>query len=195
MPNHLDDDTLNEYLDSALDAARRAEVDAHLTACVDCAARVEKLRLLFTAIESAPHAPLHRDFSASVVAALQERHQPAPVLLPQLRVAFAMQAIVALILFAFAAPIAMQALPVSETPQFTQQVFDAIADTLAEWSASLALARQTVTNAASALNDLPLPALSLLALSLGGLAVTLMWLVGNGLLITQLNRRPTQQRI
>jgi hypothetical protein len=112
-----------------------------------------------------------------------------------LRLIFAAQALAALILLGLAAPIALQALPINQTPQITQQAFAAIAHTLAEWSASLALARQTLTDAASALDGLPLPSLSLLAMGIGGLAVTLMWIVANSLLITQLNRRPTQHRL
>jgi anti-sigma factor RsiW len=192
MPDHLDDDTLNEYLDSALDPARRTEVETHLAACADCAVKLENLRALFAAIESVPDVPLERDLSSAVITALRGSGlHPRPML----RLIFAAQALAALILLGLAAPIALQALPINQTPQITQQAFAAIAHTLAEWSASLALARQTLTDAASALDGLPLPSLSLLAMGIGGLAVTLMWIVANSLLITQLNRRPTQHRL
>ncbi|MBI3241993.1 MAG: zf-HC2 domain-containing protein, partial [Chloroflexi bacterium] len=111
---HLDDIAFNEYLDSALDPARHAEVEAHLAACPDCAARLAGLRALFAALESLPDVPLERDLSSSVVTALRKSRgmsdsAKALRLRPTLRFAFAAQALAALILLAIALPFATQA--------------------------------------------------------------------------------------
>jgi hypothetical protein len=42
--NHLDEGTIHAWLDGALDAARGAEVQAHVDACADCAANVAEAR-------------------------------------------------------------------------------------------------------------------------------------------------------
>ena len=43
---HLDNSTLNYYLDGALDAPARARADAHLSSCPTCASEIAALRAL-----------------------------------------------------------------------------------------------------------------------------------------------------
>jgi putative zinc finger protein len=51
---HPDDIVLNDYVDDALERAERAEVDRHLTTCVQCRRTVEELRELARRVSSLP---------------------------------------------------------------------------------------------------------------------------------------------
>ncbi len=189
---HLDDSTINEYLDSALPASRRAEVDSHLAACPQCAARLNDLRALFASIESLPDLPLEPDLSSSVVAAIQPKRATIaqPTLTPALRLAFAVQAILALIALAAAIPFAIQAIPTGAASQlttaFSTELVDIVTDLSTQWIATIESLR-TFPNPLT--TQPPLPALPMVELSLCLAAVTVLWLVGNSVLL-----RPTSAR-
>lgn len=77
--NHLDNTTLNLYLDDALDARARAAADAHLAACPVCAGELDALRALSGVFanwhaESIPH-----DLSVQVMQRVAQRPAPAIV--------------------------------------------------------------------------------------------------------------------
>src|SRR6186997_2470507 len=75
--DHLTDETLNEWLDAALDDGARQAADAHLAGCGECAGRLETLRSLFAQLDSLPDLPLERDLSGSMVGALAARRHSA----------------------------------------------------------------------------------------------------------------------
>ncbi|MCE7985274.1 MAG: hypothetical protein DYG89_29220 [Caldilinea sp. CFX5] len=77
MNAHLDFVTLNEYLDQTLSAAQRAVVDEHLAACPHCRRQVAEWQTLFTSLDELPEAPLRRDLSADVLAAIATRPRPS----------------------------------------------------------------------------------------------------------------------
>ncbi len=56
---HLTDDQLNEYLDEA--TTERAQIEAHLSSCDECAARLSTLQNVFTELDSLPELELTRD--------------------------------------------------------------------------------------------------------------------------------------
>ncbi len=119
MLNHLDDSIINEYLDSALEPVRRAEVESHVAVCPDCAARLAELRALFAALESLPDVPLERDLSSAVMELIRRAKLAAqPVLPSKLRLAIAVQALAALALISIALPFAAQTLELASAPQF-----------------------------------------------------------------------------
>ena len=192
---HLDGDTLNEYLDSTLPTVRRAEVDSHLAACAECAARLASLRALFITLDSLPDLPLERDLSAHVItaiirkSALQARLAQT-ALTPALRLAFAVQAILALIALAAAIPFAIQAIPTGAASQlttaFSTELVGIVTDLSTRWIATLESLR-TFPNPLT--TQPPLPALPMVELSLCLAAVTVLWLVGNSVLL-----RPTSAR-
>lgn len=68
--NHLDEITLNEYLDHALDKSARVEAESHLQTCANCRAKLEELRMLFTELEELPEACLEHDLTSAVLAHL-----------------------------------------------------------------------------------------------------------------------------
>ena len=78
--DHPSDTILNEYLDMVLPPETRAEVETHLAACSDCAARLTALRALFASLKSLPELPLQRDLTPDVLAAIQPTAAPSPAL-------------------------------------------------------------------------------------------------------------------
>ena len=96
---HLADETLNEFLDQALEEPARAAAAEHLAACAACSTRLEALRVVFSELADLPPAPLGRDLRLGVLSAVRAQRpaQIRPIADPK-RPAF--QAIVALQLFA-----------------------------------------------------------------------------------------------
>ncbi len=190
--SHLDDSTLDGYLDSALPPARRAEVDSHLAACRECAARLDQMRALFIALDSLPESPLERDLAAGVLSIIRTsglNPRPPRQLAPILRALVAAQGLLALALLAAAVPFAAQLLQRPELTQFTSEATRLFSDlsssVLLEWNLVLAEAGRLLTLPASS-PGLPLPPLSTLGLALVLLAAGLMWLVGNGVLLKEI---------
>ena len=164
---HLTDDQLNEYLDD--ETNERAQIELHLSSCDECAARLTALQSLFAEIESLPELELTRSFAA--------RFTPTGQLPPQLprwlTLTATLQAAIALIALIVAAPFVANLLPHIETPSFTNLVIQL----QAQWANFFI----TITN-----YQLPrLPAIQIpsLLLSLTLVGASLLWLVGNGLLL------------
>jgi anti-sigma factor RsiW len=173
-----------------LNAARRAEVESHLATCPDCAARLAELRTLFAALESLPDAPLERDLSSAVMDSIRRAKLAAqPTLSPKLRLVIAVQALAALALISIALPFAAQTLELASTPQFTSQLAATAADALATlnatWATAVNSAQSLLNEGLTALDNLPLPSLSALGLGIFFAAVSALWIIGNGLLLTR----------
>jgi hypothetical protein len=111
--NHLDDITLNEYLDHALDESRHAEVALHLHICIECRAKLEGLQLLFTELGSLPDTYLETDLTPSILARLP-RNKPIRIF-PWTRTLAAQLGIV----FGFIFWLGMQVTPFIMFPQIT----------------------------------------------------------------------------
>ncbi len=188
--NHLNDITLNEYLDSALDPAGHAEIESHVAACPDCAARLAELRALFAALDSLPDAPLERDLSSAVIDSIRRAKLAAqPALSPKLRLAIAVQALAALALIGIALPFAAQTLEFASAPQFTSQVTTFLANVTtafnSTWAAAVNSAQGLLSQGQAAFDNLPLPTLPALGLGAFFAAVSALWIVGNSLLLTR----------
>ena len=183
---HLNDITLNEYLDSALDPARRAGAEAHLAACPACAARLTELRALFAALESVPDAPLERDLSSAVVASIgRAKLAVQPIFSPRLRLLVATQALAALALLIIALPFAAQTLQLVNTPQLTAIAANTLATFNATWATVVNSAQSLLSEGMATVENLSLPSLPLLSLGVFFAAVSALWIVCNGLLLTR----------
>lgn len=170
---HLNEETLNEYLDGALETVERAAAEAHLAACPQCSARLVELQTLFATLEALPAEPLTRDLSASVEAALTS---PAPVRLSlPVRAVLLLQVLIAIIVLTLSAPILLANLPPFNLTQLAP-TFTLDWASLFEPLAQLWAQSQTFVRAATS----PLTEISLWmwGAALGSLAV--LWLVGNG---------------
>lgn len=167
---HLTDEELNEYLDNEIQD--RARFELHLSSCEECAARLTALKTLFAELDSLPELTLSRDLAAPFT--------PSPSLPAQLPRSLALtvtlQAAIALIAIIIAAPFLTNLLPAIQTPSLT----DALLQLQSQWTAW--------PDTFSQIQIPPLPEIPIIELS--GLAITLtltgasmLWLVGNGLLL------------
>lgn len=167
---HLTDDQLNEFLDN--ETAERAQIETHLSACDECAARLAALQALFAEIESLPELT----FSTPLAA----RFAPTPSLPLQipawLTLTAILQAALAMIALIVAAPFITVLLPTVEMPSLTVLLIQ-IQTQWTKWLDSLS------TFQLPSLPQLPLLEISSLVLTLTLAGASLLWLVGNGLLL------------
>jgi len=167
---HLTDDQLNEYLDNEI--ADRAHIESHLSSCGECAARLTALQSLFADLDSLPEVELTHSLAARITL-----HAESPLQLPRwLTLTATLQATIALIALVAAAPFVTNLLPPLESPSFTEVILRMQSQWLTLFT--------TITN--YQLPNLPtLPPLQIptLTLSLTLAFASLLWLVGNGLLL------------
>jgi len=178
LTDHVTDDQLNEYLDN--ESAERTQIESHLVICDGCAARLTALKTLFAEIESLPEIELTHNFAA--------RFTPTPSLPPQLprwlTLTATLQAALALVTVILAAPFIANLLPAIEIPSLTD-IFLQMQSQWTAWLNALSTLRFDSWQAFQ-LPTLPqIPALEFsslfIALTLAG--VSMLWLVGNGLLL------------
>lgn len=98
--DHLNDASLNEYLDAALDSQQRQMLEAHLQECQACAARLAELRLVFAALQMLPDEALEHDLTPGVMRAIAGARPGTAALPYSLKLGFAAQALLALVLLA-----------------------------------------------------------------------------------------------
>lgn len=167
---HLTDEQLNEYLDN--ESAERAQIELHLASCGECAARLTALQSLFAELDSLPEVEL----TLSLASRITLHATSSPQLPRWLTLTATLQAALALIALIVAAPFVMNLLPAIQTPSFTEILIQI----QTQWLTLLT----TITN--FQLPNLPsLPPLQIptLTLSLALAFASLLWLVGNGLLL------------
>ena len=167
---HLTEEELNEYLDNEIQDRQRVEL--HLSACDECAARLTALQTLFTEIESLPELELTQSIAVHFA--------PSPGLPAQLprwlTLTATLQAALALIAIIVAAPMVMNLLPAIQTPSLT----DIFVQVQSQWTAWLdALS----TFQLPSIPEIPVFEFSSLILTLILAGVSMLWLVGNGLLL------------
>ena len=180
--NHLSEELLNEYLDNAL--SNRASVEDHLVQCVDCAARLTALKVLFAEIESLPEAGLSRDLAVPVILTLRQAQDNGvtgiSLFSRWLTLTVALQAVLALITILVAAPFVIQfassSMPVLEIPSLTQTFIQL----QTQWVTWLEIFPQFQL---PALPEIPVFEVSSLYFLLAVALTSIFWLVGNGLLL------------
>lgn len=166
---HLTDQQLNEYLDH--ESTERVFIEAHLSACEECAARFSALQNLFAELDSLPELELTRDLAA--------RFTPRPSLPAQLpkflTLTVSLQAAFAIIAAVIAVPFMANLLPAVEMPSFTT-IF---ASLQSQWV--FLLDQLSTFNLQPVTFNLPIFEMSSLLLALAGVSV--LWILGNGLLL------------
>ena len=174
--NHLTDELLNEYLDNELAPAGRAQAEEHLAECADCAARLSALEALFKEIESLPELELTHSLAARL-----SLPSNLPAVLPRsLRLTVTLQAAIAIVAIIFAAPFVMQFLSpylvAVQLPSFTEILIQAQSQ-WAIWLDTLSQFRLPT------LPEIPVVEMSSLVITLTLAGVSMLWLIGNGLLL------------
>jgi hypothetical protein len=189
--NHLNDFTLNEYLDQTLNETEREKAEAHLQSCDSCHAKLDEFQTVFAELEALPDAPLEHDLTPSILTRLSQK--------PPVRVwtrAFAAQLGVVVGTFIW---LSMQALPFIRMPKFSLPKLPAL-DIQTLFTRLLAL-QVPIPDTRFAIPDFRLPALNyqlptfeiqiptisieistvqLVALSV---SVVLLWVIGNAILL------------
>ena len=70
--DHINEFTLNEYLDDALPETERRAVESHLTTCASCQAELAELQQLFFMLDSVAEASFTVDVATAVAAQIEQ---------------------------------------------------------------------------------------------------------------------------
>jgi hypothetical protein len=166
---HLTNEQLNEYLDEA--TTERARFEAHLSLCDECAARLSTLQNLFTELDSLPELELTRNLAAPFIP-----RPSLPAQLPKfLTLTAFLQAAVAIVAAVIAVPFMVSLLPVFKMPSFATMFIKLQSQWVALLDPLSTFHFQPVTF------NLPTFEMSSLLLTLAGVSV--LWILGNGLLL------------
>ena len=167
---HLTDEQLNEYLDEA--TTERVQIEAHLSSCDECAARLSTLQNLFTELDSLPELELTRNLAAPFTL-----RPSLPAQLPKfLTLTAILQTAVALAALIIAIPFVSALLPQIEPPSFTNLFFQI----QSQWTAWL---DQLSTFALPTFQPINLPTFEMSSLLFALAGVSVLWILGNGLLL------------
>ena len=167
---HLTDEQLNEYLDEA--TTERVQIEAHLSSCDECAARLSTLQNLFTELDSLPELELTRELAAPFTL-----RPSLPAQLPKfLTLTAFLQAAVALAALIIAVPFVSTLLPQIKLPSFTKLFFQL----QTQWTVWLDQLSNLNLPTFQPVN-LPTFEMSSLLFILAGVSV--LWVLGNGLLL------------
>ena len=169
---HLTDEQLNEYLDG--ETNDRAQMESHFAACSDCSARLAVLQTLFSDIGSLPELQVAPDFAV-------EYKLSQPIQLPRsLRLTVILQAALTLIGIVIAMPFVAQ-FPSFDIPDLSiPTVVDLFVQLQNQWRAALDMLS---TLQIPTMPEIPVVDVSNLFAMLIVIGVSLLWLVGNGLLL------------
>ena len=171
---HLTERQLNEYLDNAADD--RARSQTHLDSCDDCAARLATLQTLFAELDSLPDLAFTSPLAARVLLDLK-RTPRLPRWLPLTSVLQTAAAVVALIL---AAPFVTDLL----SSYFVTLQLPSFAEMFAQLQTQWLNLFDTLANIQlPTLPEMPVLGLSSIVIMSLLAGVSMLWLVGNGLLL------------
>jgi hypothetical protein len=171
---HLTDEQLNEYLDN--ESKARAYVEAHLFSCVDCAARLAALQSLFHEIESLPEIALSRDLAVPALGRLSG-HASLPRFL---RLTVVLQCAAVMVVLILAAPFVTRFLLPYLSVLRAPSPVNLLLQIHTQWTAWLARLSQFQL---PGIPEIPVFELPNLLIALVILSVSVLWLLGNGLLL------------
>lgn len=171
---HLSEEQLNEYLD--YESKEQEQIELHLSACDECTMRLVTLQRLFSELDSLPDLALSRDLAEPVI----RRVSGSSVLPKWLTLTIALQAALAVITTLIAAPFIIEftteTMPPLQSPSITEMIFQ-LQTQLGTWQEAIS------TFQVPALPAIPTPQFSSLVMLFTLAGVSLLWLIGNGLLL------------
>lgn len=178
---HLTDVQLNEYLDNEI--LDREQIETHVSTCADCAARLAALQALFSEIESLPELALSQDIASRF---RLRKASSLPAELPRsLTLTVILQAAAAIIAMITASPFVMRFVSPYVSILPSPSLADIILQGQAQWTTWLDMLSQFQL---PTLPQIPAVELSGLFLMLTVAGVSILWLVGNGLLLRNQNK-------
>jgi hypothetical protein len=171
---HPSEEQLHEYLDH--ESKERAQIELHLSTCDQCAARLAALQTLFSELESLPELSVSHDMAEAVI-----RRVSGPGVLPTwLTLTIVLQAALAVITLWAAAPVvidfASETMPVSQVPSISETLFQ-LQIKLMTWQEIIPAFQMPVPL------EIPTLQLSSLVILFTLACASILWLVGNGLLL------------
>jgi hypothetical protein len=167
---HLTEEQLNEYLDEA--TTERVQIEAHLSSCSECAMRLSTLQNLFIELDSLPELELTRNLAAPFTL-----RPNLPAQLPKfLTLTAFLQAAVALAALIVPVPFVSALLPQIELLSFAKLFFQI----QSQWTVWL---DQLSTLALPTFQPINLPTLEMSSLLFTLAGVSVLWILGNGLLL------------
>jgi len=181
LTDHISDVQLNEYLDH--EANDRAQVELHLSICENCSARLTALKDLFSEIESLPELEYSQGFSEASLwetARFVSSRNPSTPLPRSLTLAVTLQAALAVIAIIVAAPFVMQFLSPYVAGIPAASFADVFLQLQSQWAAWLAMLS---TFQLPRIPEFPRIELSSLFMIFTVIGISLLWLIGNGLLL------------
>ena len=170
---HLTDEQLNEYLDH--ETKDRAQIELHLSTCEDCSARFAALGDLFSKIESLPELEISPAFASRFA----QRPSPVTQLPRSITLAMTLQAVLVMITIAVAAPFVMQSLSPYLSNLPAPSPLDLFLPLQIQWTTWLDMLAQIQLPSV----QVPSLQISSLMLTLILMGASLLWLIGNGLLL------------
>jgi hypothetical protein len=199
--SHLTTETLNLYLDEALDPPARSAADSHLAACEVCQAELGALRELFAALAGLTPEPLPVDLAWPVLQQIAPAMAPRrpriwPAGHPYAVAMLAAQVVLAGLLAAWAGP-ALAGATTAELAALPRPALPDLAALLAwldGWLSTLSTVLPRLSLAGDALRAGPLAGLSPAKWALGLAALGLVWLLGNRLILAGSSEPQNTQR-
>ena len=177
---HLTDEQLNEYLDN--ETNERVQIELHLNSCNECNARFSDLQNLFFELESLPKLELTRDLSIRFITTGE-----LTLGLPRwLTLTVALQAALALIALFIAVPFVSTMLSTVEILSFTSWIFEL----QIVWTTWLDLIS---TLQLPTIPEFPIPIIEMSSLLLSLLGISVLWILGNGILLRNQIRKQIQE--
>ena len=174
LTDHISDVQLNEYLDHETDD--RAQIELHLSSCADCAARLSTLQALFDEIESLPELSVAPGFAARFMPIRSE-----PVQLPRsLTLTVILQAALAVLASIVAAPFVTKFVSSYAPSLSVPSLADVFLQLQSQWRTWLDMLSQFQFTSIPQLPSIELSSLMLMFTLVGA---SLLWLIGNGLLL------------
>jgi hypothetical protein len=178
---HLTEEELNEYLDKEIQD--RQQVELHLSVCQECAARLSTLQALFTEIESLPELALTRNISEAHLwgtASFMGDRNLRTSLPHSLRLAVILQAALALLAIFIAAPFVIEFVSPYLTNLPMSSFTEVFIQIQSQWMAWLDMLSNFRLPTIPQIPDINL---SSLPITFTLVIVSMLWLVGNGLLL------------
>ena len=179
LTDHLTDVQLNEYLDNEI--KDRAQAESHLSSCADCTARLSALQALFDEIESLPEIVLSQNLAAPIARRMSGRAS-----LPRsLRLTVTLQAATAIAAMIFAAPFVTQFISPYLSSLQVLSFVDMFLQLQTQWATWLDMLSQLKL---LTMPEIPVIEPSSLFMMITVASVSLLWLIGNGLLLRNLTK-------
>lgn len=185
---HLSQETINEYLDGVLSSGAMAQVDDHLRDCETCRLTLDEIADLFITLDGLPEIHLQRNLAPQIVESLRSR---SPVRSPstwgstrRLGLALAAQAAGAVAMLGLAWPEALTWLAQGAAPDLTNPLATAFDEGFRSFSMFLVTPDPLgLEGLLSSISPPSIPWASVSSLISVLAASTIVWILGNGLLL------------